>query len=147
MSPNCLRMNYGELWHAMVLRLTPCLQQLTDHTLCNSILETSSSITTASWYSKNKHPCITETPLRTELRKCFIEAVKPVEAEKKKQQKHKVPLIHQDKALTSDEVLERLRKEELENQIHLEEKRKEKRKNTSITHIYHNYNCKYIILL
>ena len=43
----------------------------------------------------NKHPCITETPLRTELRKCFIEAVKTTEADKKKQRKHKVPLIHQ----------------------------------------------------
>ena len=55
-----------------------------------------------------------ETPLRTELRKCFIEAIKPTEAEKKTQRKQRINTIHYGEALTSDEVLERLKEEEME---------------------------------
>lgn len=68
-----------------------------------------------------KHPSTTaETPLRTELRKCFIEALKPTKTIQKTQRK-KIQLIHYGEALTSDETLERLKEEE-------EEKKKKKQK-------------------
>ena len=60
---------------------------------------------------KQKPSAIMETPLRSELRKCFIEAIKPTEAAKKSQRRQRVQLIHQGEALTTDEVLERLREE------------------------------------
>ena len=53
---------------------------------------------------------MTETPVRKEIRKCFIDAIKP-EKEKVPQKYQRVKLIHNGEALTSDEVLERLEEE------------------------------------
>ena len=53
---------------------------------------------------------VTETPIRKEIRKCFIDAIKP-EKEKVPQKRQRVKLIHNGEALTSDEVLERLEEE------------------------------------
>ena len=61
-----------------------------------------------------------ETPLRSELRKCFIDAIKPRE-ERQPQCRKKVNVIHYGEALTNDETIERLREAE-------EEKKKKKTK-------------------
>ena len=71
-----------------------------------------------------------ETPLRTELRKCFIEAIKPTEAEKKPQRKQRINTIHYGEALTSDEVLERLKEEEMEKKKRRDEKQRGRKKGT-----------------
>ena len=78
---------------------------------------------------KQKQPSgIMETPLRAELRKCFIEAIKPTEAAKKSQRRQRIQSIHHGEALSSDEVLELLKEEEMEKKKHMEENRKEERK-------------------
>lgn len=64
----------------------------------------------------------TETPLRTELRKCFTDALKPTEV-RQQQRRKKVQLIHYGEALTNDEVFERLKKEEDEKERKLAEKK------------------------
>ena len=60
-----------------------------------------------------------ETPLRSELRKCFIDAIKP--REERQPQCRKKVIIHYGEALTNDETIERLREAE-------EEKKKKKTK-------------------
>lgn len=76
---------------------------------------------------KQKQPSLgrMETPLRAELRKCFIEAIKPTEEAKKPQRRQRINTIHYGEALTSDEVLERLKEEEME-------KKKRKVKNREV---------------
>jgi len=64
-----------------------------------------------------------ETPLRTELRQCFVKALKPSEATKNAQRRKKVCQIYYGEALTSDDVLERLQQEE-------EEKRQKAKKSS-----------------
>ena len=60
-----------------------------------------------------------ETPLRSELRKCFIDAIKPTQT-RQPQHRRKVDVIHYGEALTNDETLERLKQAE-------EEKKKKKK--------------------
>lgn len=55
-----------------------------------------------------------ETPLRTELRKCFVEALRPTKSGTKTTTRRKIQQIHYGEALTTDETLERLKNEEKE---------------------------------
>ena len=57
------------------------------------------------------YQAVVETPLRKELRKCFIEAIKP-DKEKQVKRRQRVNPIHCGEALTSDEVIERLEEQE-----------------------------------
>ena len=50
-----------------------------------------------------------ETPLRTELYKCFTEALKPTETKVTKPRK-KINVMHYGECLTNDEVIEQQRK-------------------------------------
>ena len=81
---------------------------------------------------KQKQPSLgrMETPLRAELRKCFIEAIKPTEEAKKPQRMQRINTIHYGEALTSDEVLERLKEEEMEKKKHKGEKPRGRKKGT-----------------
>lgn len=77
--------------------------------------------------TRQRPQTVPETPLRTELRKCFLDAIKPTEAAKRPQRRKQVHTIHQGEALTSDEVLERIREEEEEKRKKAEEKKKSKK--------------------
>lgn len=55
-----------------------------------------------------------ETPLQTEIRQCFIEALRPAMTATMPKSQKKIQQIHYGEALTSDKVLERLKKEEEE---------------------------------
>ena len=59
--------------------------------------------------------CVLESPLRTQLRQCFIDVIKPKEGGKR-QRRQRVDTIHYGEALTNDEVLEKLERQEKEKQ-------------------------------
>ena len=102
------------------------------HHECNSIMEVWSSTTSAS-----QQPSLgrIETSLRAEPWKCFIEAIQPIEAAQRPQ-RQRINTIHYSEALTSDEVLEQLKEEEMEKKKCRDEKpRREKKGITKKTRI------------
>ena len=67
-------------------------------------------------------PQLAETPLRSELRKCFIDAIRPTEV-KRKPRRERVGVMHYGEAITSDEAVERLKEAEEKKRLAEEKKR------------------------
>lgn len=70
---------------------------------------------------------LAETPLRSELRRCFIEAVKPNETKGKPRHWQRVAVMYYGEALTSDESMECLKAAEEEKKQCAAEKKKGKK--------------------